>query len=103
MSNGVGGVSRLVEHLKHLKERKNRNVSAAVIRAGVKEPYVHGQIGAVFFGQLSSDDSPLGLVRTKAECTFGLRLLCSSSHALRVKLILFEKQTDHLLQLQSCT
>lgn len=55
------------------EERQRGRV--VVIRTSVMQPYASARL-VVHFGQLSSDDSLLGLVETKAKCTFGLRLLC---------------------------
>lgn len=55
------------------EERQRGRV--VVIRTSVMQPYAPARL-VVDFGQLSSDDSLLGLVETKAKCTFGLRRLC---------------------------
>lgn len=59
---------------------KHQAKRAAVIHTGAVQPYARARL-ALCFGQLSSNDSPLGLAQTKAALRFASGYAAASADA----------------------
>lgn len=74
------------------KPEEQREERAAVIHTSVARPYAGPRL-ALCFGQLSSNDSPLGLAQTKAALRFASGYATASAQTLRTEIHSFALKT----------
>lgn len=79
-------------HTTFQKEEKRQHKRVVVSHTSVMRPYAWARL-VVCFGQLSSNDSLLGLVESNAKCIFCLRLLAASTDTLSTHIDLVALKT----------
>ena len=79
-------------HTTFKKEEKQQHKRVVVTHTSVMRPYAWARL-VVCFGQLSSNDSLLGLVESNAKCIFCLRLLTASTDTLSTQIDLLALKT----------